>query len=77
MANGELKQKVRQPDVDMFYDSFSEVSKTYAWADGTTIWMSTPAGYQAYVFQRTDDRKPDGGQWLTQTGVITGIAATW
>jgi len=71
-----LKQQVRQPENPRYYAAFSNVSKTYAWADGTVIGIYNAGDYVLYIFRRTDNRKPDGGEWLP-LGITTGAAATW
>lgn len=71
-----LRQTIRQPEVAVRYNSFSEVPHTHAWAEGTHIWIKNGDNYKQHVFFRTGNR-PDDGEWH-ETGVTTtGAVGEW
>jgi len=59
-----------------FYDAIADVPHGVYYQDGEQIFIANGAEWNIYVFRRTNDREPDGGQWVN-TGITTSGVALW
>jgi len=72
----QVKAASREPDRSPYYDSLADVPHNRHFKDGEYIYIANGDNWDVYVFRRTNDRDPDGGN-LLPLSVTTGAAATW
>jgi len=68
-----------------YYASFAEVPHHQNYAAGEKIYVKNladpPLDYDEYIFVRTDNVNPDGGEWRKAMAdlvpITTGVAADW